>query len=84
MANKPAFMGNPFDPLGHVTIVGLMGQREVDLGGPLTQVSPGVWGGDGMMFNSRGVQVMASGEIVRPPAVMALNRGGGNDNQVEQ
>lgn len=84
MANKPAFMGNPFDPLDHVTIVGLMGQREVDLGGPLTQVSPGVWGGDGMMFNSRGVQVMASGEIVRPPAVMAVNRGGGNDNQVEQ
>ena len=75
MASKQAFMGNPFDPLGHVTIVGLMGQREVDMGSPLTQVSPGVWGGDGMMFNGRGVQVMATGEIVRPPQVMAINRG---------
>ena len=75
MASKQAFMGNPFDPLGHVTIVGLMGQREVDMGGPLTQVSPGVWGGDSLMFNGRGVQVMATGEIVRPPQVMAINRG---------
>lgn len=75
MGSKQAFMGNPFDPLGHVTIVGLMGQREVDMGGPLTQVSPGVWGGDGLMFNGRGVQVMATGEIVRPPQVMAINRG---------
>ncbi len=75
MASKLTFMGNPFDPLGHVTIVGLMGQREVDMGGPLTQVSPAVWGGDGLMFNGRGVQVMATGEIVRPPQVMAINRG---------
>lgn len=75
MASKQAFMGNPFDPLGHVIIVGLMGQREVDMGGPLTKVSPGIWGGDGLMFNGRGVQVMATGEIVRPPQVMAINRG---------
>lgn len=74
MSSNPAFMGNPFDPLGHVVIVGLVGQREVDLGGPLTQDSVGIWRGDGMMFNSRGVQVMATGEIVRPPKVMAVNR----------
>lgn len=73
MASKPAFMGNDFDPLGKVKIIGLAGSAEVNLGGPLTQVSPGVWGGDGMMFNSRGVQVMATGEIVRPPKVMAVN-----------
>lgn len=75
MASKPAFMGNPFDPLGDVVVVGFNGRPPTHLNGPLTQVYPGVWGGDGMMFNSRGVQVMASGEIVRPPQVMAINRG---------
>lgn len=74
MASKPAFMGNDFDPLGHVVIVGFTGQPESDLGGPLSKVSPGVFGGDGLMFNSRGVQVMATGVIVRPPLVMAINR----------
>ena len=75
MASKSAFMGNDFDPLGHVVIVGFTGQPESDLGGPLTQVSPGIWSGCGMMFNRRGVQVMATGEIMRPPHVMAINRG---------
>lgn len=77
MASKPAFMGNDFNPLGHVKIIGLAGRTEVDMGGPLTQVSPGIWSGDGMMFNSRGVQIMATGEIVRPPKVMAVNCGDG-------
>lgn len=75
MASNQAFMGNPFDPLGRVVIVGLVGQPEVDLDGPITQDSVGIWRGDEMMFNSRGVQVMATGEIVRPPKVMAINRG---------
>lgn len=76
MTTKQTFMGNPFDPLGDVVVVGFNGRPSTYLNGPLIQVSPGVWGGDGMMFNSRGVQVMASGEIVRPPAVMAVNREG--------
>ena len=75
MASKSAFMGNDFDPLGNVAIVGFTGQPSTYLNGPLTQVSPGIWGGDGMMFNGRGVQVMATGEIMRPPHVMAINRG---------
>lgn len=75
MKPKQAFIGNDFDPLGHVVIVGFTGQPESDLGGPLTKVSPGVWGGYGLIFNGRGVQVMATGEIVRPPQVMAINRG---------
>lgn len=75
MASKSAFMGNDFDPLGDVVIIGLTGKPVTYLNGPLTQVSPGVWGGDGLMFNGRGVQVMATGEIVRPPQVMAINRG---------
>lgn len=75
MTTKQTFMGNDFDPLGNVVIVGFNGRPPTHLNGPLTQVSPGVWGGDGMMFNSRGVQVIASGEIVRPPQVMAINRG---------
>ena len=75
MTTKQTFMGNDFDPLGNVVIVGFNGRPPTHLNGPLTQVSPGVWGGDGMMFNSRGVQVRASGEIVRPPQVMAINRG---------
>ena len=74
MASKPAFMGNPFDPDGNVAVVGLCGQREVLLDGPLRQIKPGIFEGDGIMFNSRGVQVMASGELVRPPQVMAVNR----------
>lgn len=75
MTSKAAFMGNPFDPDGMVTIVGLTGRAEVSLGGPLKKIGPCIWEGDGMMFNSRGVQVMASGEIVRPPVAMAVNRG---------
>ena len=75
MASKPTFMGNDFDPLGDVVIVGFTGRTEVYLGGQLTQISPGIWGGDGLMFNGRGVQVMATGEIMRPPNVMAINRG---------
>lgn len=75
MTSKTAFMGNDFDPLGNVVIVGFTGQPEVELGGPLTKVSHGIWSGDGMMFNVRGVQVMATGEIMRPPHVMAINRG---------
>ena len=43
MASKSAFMGNDFDPLGNVVIVGFTGQPEVEIGGPLTQVSPGIW-----------------------------------------
>lgn len=75
MTTKQTFMGNPFDPLGNVMIVGFTGQPSTHLNGPLSKVSPGVWGGDGLMFNGRGVQVMATGEIVRPPQVMAINRG---------
>lgn len=73
MKSKSGFSGNPFDPLGYVVLVGFTGQRPMSLNGPLCQISPGIWGGGGMMFNSRGVQVNARGEIVRPPQVMAIN-----------
>ena len=75
MTSKATFMGNQFDPDGVVTIVGMAGSREVNLGGPLKKIGPCLWEGDGLMFNSRGVQVMAGGEIVRPPIAMAINRG---------
>ena len=74
MGSKQAFMGNPFDPLGEVVIVGFSGRGTIDIGGPLKLVSPCIYEGDGVMFNSRGVQVHATGEIVRPPAAMAINK----------
>lgn len=74
MTSKAAFMGNPFDPDGLVTIVGLSGMAEVNIGGPLKKCGPCLLEAEGFMFNSRGVQVMANGEIVRPPVVMAVNR----------
>ncbi len=75
MTSKATFMGNPFDPDGAVTIVGLSGRAEVNIGGPLKKCGPCLCEAEGFMFNSRGVQVMANGEIVRPPVVMAINRG---------
>ena len=75
MTSKATFMGNPFDPDGVVTIVGLSGRAEVNIGGPLKKCAPCLWEAEGFMFNSRDVQVMATGEIVRPPVVMAVNRG---------
>ena len=35
MTSKAACMGNPFDPDGVGTIVGLSGRAEVNIGGPL-------------------------------------------------
>ena len=75
MASKSAFMGNDFDPLGNVVIVGFSGARRVDIGGPLKLHSPCVYEGDWFLFNSRGVQITERGELVRPPVVMAINRG---------
>lgn len=74
MTTRQTFMGNPFDPLGDVVIVGFSGARRVDIGGPLKLHSPCVYEGDGFLFNSRGVQVTERGELVRPPVVMAINR----------
>ena len=74
MSSKAAFMGNPFDPLGDVVIVGFSGARRVYIDGPLKLHSPCVYEWDGFMFNSRGVQVTERGELVRPPVVMAINR----------
>ena len=75
MASNQAFMGNPFDPDGIVTIIGFAGGRSVNLDGPLKKIGPCLWEGDGLMFNARGVQVLEGGELVRPPAAMAVNRG---------
>ena len=74
MTTKQTFMGNDFDPLGEVVIVGFSGARRVYIDGPLKLHSPCVYEGWGFLFNSRGVQITERGELVRPPVVMAINR----------
>lgn len=74
MTTRQAFMGNPFDQLGEVVIVGFSGARRVDIDGPLKLHSPCVYEVEGFLFNSRGVQITERGELVRPPVVMAINR----------
>ena len=58
MSSKAAFMGNPFDPLGDVVIVGFSGTRRVYIDGPLKLHSPCVYEGMGFCstlagFNSQ-------------------------------
>lgn len=74
MSSKAAFMGNRFDPLGDAVIIGFSGARRVDIGRPLKPHSPCIYEAEGFLFNSRGVQVTETGELVRPPVVMAINR----------